>query len=254
LRACARSLVGSASKLPSDRHVVLPHGIETPPALAAEDRRAIRADLKVSAEQCLVLFVGRIVRAKGVFELLDAVDVARRERTEVVCVLIGAQAGFDDAENVRHKLREHPDLARHVQLLPACAPEQVWRYLHAADVFAFPSHSEGMPNSLLEAMAVGLPAVAYAIPPIVELDSGVGALELVPKRDVPTLARVLGELAQSPERRRCLGEKGRAHVLNRFLAQTQIAEAMRRLKSVIDRHSADSSIPTAVTATKIRPT
>jgi glycosyltransferase involved in cell wall biosynthesis len=38
-------------------------------------------------------------------------------------------------------------------------------------MFAFTSHHEGMPNSLLEAMAMGVPAIAFAIPPVVELEA-----------------------------------------------------------------------------------
>jgi teichuronic acid biosynthesis glycosyltransferase TuaC len=236
LRACAELLSGPpANKLSPDRHVVLPHGIGSPPALSVEDRRVVRAKLNINPEQCLVLFVGRIVKAKGVFELIEAVALARRKRPDIVCVMVGALPGFDDAEELRRRSCGMPDLVRHVQILPGCAPDQVWRYLAAADLFAFPSHSEGMPNSLLEAMAVGVPAVAYAIPPIIEIDRGLGVLQIVPVRDVAALARALIELASSTERRRAIGEKGKAHVLGHYQSQTSMAEAMRRLSLVAER-------------------
>lgn len=253
LRACARVLCGAApNNFAPESHVVLAHGIESPPALPADDRRELRMKLKIGPEQCLVLFVGRLVKAKGVFELMDAIDLARRERPDIVCVMVGAQTGFDDAEELRRRLRDLPDLARHVQILPACAPDAVWRYLNAADLFGFPSHSEGMPNSLLEAMAMGLPAVAYGIPPVRELDGGAGVLEIVPLRDVAALARVLVELASSPERRKNLGEKGKARVRDHYRVKTNVAEGMRRLSALAKRAPDSVSVP-ATAVTKVRP-
>src|SRR5918996_292755 len=246
LRACAELLCGPpASKLSPDRHVVLPHGIGSPPALSAEDRRALRAKLNINPGQCLVLFVGRIVKAKGVFELIEAVALARRKRPDIVCVLVGALPGFDDAEELRRRSCEMPDFVRHVQILPGCAPGEVWRYLAAADLFAFPSHSEGMPNSLLEAMAAGVPAVAYAIPPIIENYRGACGLQIVPVRDVAALARALLELASSTERRRAIGEKGKAHVVCHYQSQTNMAEAMHRLNLVAERVAKTASLHAA---------
>jgi len=189
----------------------------------------VRAGLGVRPEQLLVLFVGRIVRAKGVFELVDAVALARRQGRDLVCALVGAHAGFDDSVELCGRLRRTPELAPHVQVLPACAPEAVAPYLHAGDVFAFPSHREGMPNSLLEAMAAGLPALAYAIPPVLEIDHRLGALKLVPPQDVGELARALVELADSPELRRRFGAQGQARVMSRYRMQASMAEAVRRL-------------------------
>jgi glycosyltransferase involved in cell wall biosynthesis len=156
--------------------------------------------------------------------------------------MVGAQPGFDDAEELRQKSRAMPDFARHIRILPGCPPAKVWRYLTAADLFAFPSHSEGMPNSLLEAMAVGVPAVAYAIPPILELDNKLGALEIVPVRDVAALARALIELASSPQRRRRISEKGRLRVLGHYQAQANMVEAMIRLNAMAERAAGTGSL------------
>lgn len=214
------------------RHRVLPRGVEPAPQQPESARQSMRASLGVRADELMVLFVGRIVAAKGVFELIDAVERVRREQPNVVCVLVGAHDGFDDSSELRAQLLRVPDLAPHVRLLPGCAPAAVWQYLHAADIFVFPSHSEGMPNSLLEAMAAGVPALAYAIPPMLEIDERSGALMTVAPRDVSELARALGELARSGELRRQLGARGRARVLSRYHAHVSMAEAAGRLKAL----------------------
>jgi glycosyltransferase involved in cell wall biosynthesis len=227
-----------------ERHVVLPRGVEPPPAPSPETRRSVRARLGVGPDQLLVLFVGRIVKSKGVFELVEAVESARRQYRDIACVLVGAHAGFDDSAELFAYLHRAPELAPHVQVLPACAPEAVWQYLNAADLFAFPSHREGMPNSLLEAMAAGLPALAYAIAPVLEIDHQLGVLKLVPPGDVSELASALVELARSPEMRRRLGARGKARVLSSYRAQASMAEAVRRLNALTEQASTVGSFST----------
>ena len=214
------------------RHVVLARGVEPAPAQADGARRSMRAHLDVQGDETLVLFVGRIAKAKGVFDLIDALELARREQPKIVCALLGLHEGFDDGAVLRARLARAPETARHVRLLPGCTPEAVWQYLNAADIFAFPSHSEGMPNSLLEAMAAGLPALAYAIPPVLEIDSQRGAVMTVPLRDVGALAQALAELASSAELRRQLGARGKERVLNHYQARASMAEAARRLNGL----------------------
>lgn len=217
------------------RDVVLARGIEPPPAPAPEARRSLRGRLGVRPDQLMVLFVGRIVKAKGVFELVDAIRLARRERGEITCVLVGAQAGFDDSAELLEHVRATPELAPHVQLLPACAPAAVWQYLNAADLFAFPSHREGMPNSLLEAMAAGLPALAYAIAPVLEIDNRLDALKLVPSRNLEELAGSLVELARNPDLRRRVAATGKTRVLGHYHVKRSMAEAVRRLNALAGR-------------------
>jgi glycosyltransferase involved in cell wall biosynthesis len=216
------------------RHVVLPRGVDHPPPPSASARRLLRADLNVDADELMVLFVGRIVRAKGVFELIEAVERVRRAQPKVFCVLVGAHDGFDDSGELRAHLQRVPGLPPHVRLLPACPPESVWQYLNAGDIFAFPSHSEGMPNSLLEAMAAGLPAIACAIPPVLEIDNRQDALMTVPLHDVDALAQALDHLARSSELRRELGTRGKERVLNHYHIRASMAEAARRLNALAE--------------------
>jgi teichuronic acid biosynthesis glycosyltransferase TuaC len=243
----AAALCGSSRQaLSTQCHFVLPRGVAAAPAPSPEMRGSVRASLGLQPDQLMVLYVGRMVKAKGVFDLIEAVDAARRQRRDLVCVLVGAHDGFDESAELRKLLQSMPQLSPSTKVLPACAPESVWQYLNAADIFAFPSHSEGMPNSLLEAMAAGLPAVAYAIAPVLEIDDRLGVLKLVPPADVSELARALIVLADSSELRSSLGASGRARVLSRYLMQTTMAEALRRLGALTGRESAIRSLPKSV--------
>jgi glycosyltransferase involved in cell wall biosynthesis len=107
--------------------------------------------------------------------------------------------------------------------------------LCAADIFAFPSHEgwEGMPNSLLEAMVMKVPAVAFAIQPILEIESGTGGIVIVPQLDSEQFSKEILRLAASSDERARIGEIGRAQVMERFTVRKNMAEAVERLKEVI---------------------
>jgi glycosyltransferase involved in cell wall biosynthesis len=238
----SRDLFGQAARLlgvdqralPAERHLVLPRGIPVPPLLPIADiRQQIRRAWGISEQQVLVLSIGRIYRSKGVFDLIDAIALAVAKYPHITCVLVGAMPAFDETNTVSKTLEAMPDLRRHITLLPACPPEKVWEYLCAADLFAFTSHQEGMPNSLLEALAMGVPAVAFAIPPVVEIADGGEGVLLVPPQDVTGLAEALVRLAAAPDERAQRGAIGKNQVLERFIVHKNMAIALARLGDLV---------------------
>jgi teichuronic acid biosynthesis glycosyltransferase TuaC len=239
LDAAAEILSGSAEALLSKTHIVLSRGIPQPPSLEwAEIRKRERSALKIASDEILVLSVGRVVRGKGMMELLEAMSIAVQANQSLKCVIVGSKPAFDDTFAVEKALDERSDLRGRLRLLPECDPEKVWEYLSAADIFAFPSHREGMPNSLLEAMAIGVPAVAFAIPPVVELDNRSDALITVPPLDAQSFAQAIVQLAASPETRQAVGARGRAKVLKNFMVRKSMAQAVDHLSSLVNERMA----------------
>jgi glycosyltransferase involved in cell wall biosynthesis len=231
------------SALPAEQHFVLPRGIPAPPPLLSttDIRQQIRLAWGIPEQQVLVLSIGRIYRSKGVFELIDAIALAVAKYPHITCVLVGAMPALDETSTVHKLLEARPELRRHITLLPACPSEKVWEYLCAADLFAFTSHAEGMPNSLLEALVMGVPAVAFAIPPVVELAAGAGGVLLVPPQDVTSLAEALVRLAAAPDERTRRGAIGKNQVLERFMMHKNIAIALDRLTDLVHRKNARQS-------------
>jgi len=237
LEIAARLLGSSPDDMTaSGRHLVLPRGIDEAPDLPRlQIRKRLRAELGIPDDQILVLSIGRIFREKGIFELLEAFSFIP-ETANVSCIVVGSVPAFDETSAVRKAISSNPALKNRVTLAPACKHENVWEYLCAADIFTFSSHHEGMPNSLLEAMVMGVPAIAFGIPPILELDAGTGALITVKPFDAPAFARAIVELAASSDVRMDLGKRGRANVLDRFMVRKNMAHALDQVAVLVEKN------------------
>jgi glycosyltransferase involved in cell wall biosynthesis len=210
-------------------HLVLPRGIPEPPQLGSDVRQATRRSLGIGDDQVLVLSTSRVTREKGVFDLLSSVSFAAGASSRIACAIVGSNEVFDDTLQVREFIARDERLSRAVTILPVCEPPRVWEYLSAADIFAFASHHEGMPNGLLEAMAMSLPVVAFAIPPVMEVEGGTGALRAIRPFDARAFAEALVCLSNDPGERRRIGALGKSHVSSNFMTRTNMKKALELL-------------------------
>jgi len=224
----------SSNDMQRDRHIVLAHGIPQPPLLHKEEmRKEIRTALGVTDNDILILSIGRVVRDKGIYELADAISIAGGKDSRIKCVVIGALPAFDESMAVQKILKDTQGLRHRMSVLLSCEPEKVWEYLCAADIFAFTSHHDGMPNSLLEAMAMGVPAIAFGIPPVLEIESGRGGLLTVPPFNATLFSEAIIRLAKSPQERTSIGERGKAKVMDRFMMQKNMPIAVQNLAKMV---------------------
>lgn len=155
-----------------------------------------------------ILFLGRADQRKGIFELLEA--VARlRDAFPAIELAIAGDGQLDEVARVAAEL----GIGSRVQLLGWIDADQRAAELARAAVFCLPSYDEGLPMSMLEAMAAGKAVLMSAVGGIPEaiVDHGNGVL--VPPRDVAALAAALGELLGDPVLRRRLAGAGRDTVL-----------------------------------------
>ena len=96
LEKVAELLRVSPHQMSPCEHVVLPRGVPEPPSLSrGESRNRLRAEWRISNNQIVVLTIGRIVRDKGIFELLNAISLAASRDPRIMCVLVGSQPAFD---------------------------------------------------------------------------------------------------------------------------------------------------------------
>jgi glycosyltransferase involved in cell wall biosynthesis len=178
----------------------------------AEARAALRAEFGAREDDCVIACVSRLVRHKGHPELLRAMEATPEN---AVLWVVGERLASDHGEDLEpHFARAASLLGRRVVRLGY--RNDVARILAAADVFCLPSHFEGLPMSVIEAMMTGLPVVATDIrgPREQVVDGQTGYL--VPPMQEAPLAATLSRLAADPALRAGMGAAGRARALDRF--------------------------------------
>ncbi len=196
---------------PNERLTVIPNGVD----VARIDRAgpANRSALGVPEDAFLILFVGRLHVQKGLHTLLDAAERLSAGRPGLDWRLALAGEGPERAGLTEH-IAARPALRGRVHLLGR--RDDVPALLKASDLFVLPSLWEGMPNSLLEAMAARRAAIGTAVEGTEDLIVPGATGWLVPPADVDALAASLIDAASDPERLRRFGEAGRARVETEF--------------------------------------
>jgi glycosyltransferase involved in cell wall biosynthesis len=158
-------------------------------------------------EEGRILFLGRLEPAKGVFELLAA-GALLAPRFPALRLVLG---GEGDADAVRRRAAEL-GIGERVELLGWVGPQARDEQLARASVFCLPSHAEGLPMAMLEAMASGTAVVASSVGGIPEtIADGDNGL-LVPPRDEAALASALGQLLGDDALRAQLARRARASI------------------------------------------
>jgi glycosyltransferase involved in cell wall biosynthesis len=184
---------------------------------------SLPAASSTSRDAALIAFVGRCEAGKGIFELLEAVNELRAAFPSVRLEC----AGDGDLEAVQRRVAEL-GMRSHVSLpgwLPRHRRDQL---LARAAVFVLPSHAEGMPMSLLEAMAAGSPVVASAVGGIPDIVThGVNGL-LVPPGDAEALALALHRILADRKFAARLGKAARDSVERQYTVE----QSLERLEQI----------------------
>jgi teichuronic acid biosynthesis glycosyltransferase TuaC len=179
---------------------------------APADRRQIRRELNLPEPARIIVFTGRCEKDKGVEELVEAFGMITTEEASAALLFVGDGGARNELET---RARREPWGSR-VWFAGQVGREKVRLYLQAADVFVLPSHGEGMPNSLLEAMAVGLPCVATRVggaPEAIE-DNRNGLL--IPAKSAGAIAAALRKVLHAPGFAEQLGTAATRTIRERF--------------------------------------
>lgn len=174
--------------------------------------QALRARLGIGPGAKVIVFLGRVTRDKGVAELVEAFGRLRMRMPDLRLLLVGPleQARDPLSAPVVEAIAGNPGI--HAAGYQA-RPEQ---WLAAADLLCLPSYREGFGNVVIEAAAMGIPAVGTRIPGLCDaIVDGVTGILVSPK-DPAALEVALGELLSDDVRRRAMGAAARSRALREF--------------------------------------
>lgn len=169
----------------------------------------------------LVGTVGRMQTVKDQVMLAQAFTLALLQAPELTSrmrlIMVGEGPLRDQAQNVLNSAG-----VGHLAWLPG-ARNDVAHFMRGLHAFALPSLAEGISNTILEAMASGLPVVATAVGGNADLVAHGETGYIVPAADPQAMAEQLISLASNPGAARCMGQAGRQRVLSSFSMQAMVS-------------------------------
>lgn len=187
------------------------NGVDLDRFTPGKGRERQRKELNIDPGDIVFSFVGRLVKDKGIPELVECFIRLHTQHPSVKLVLIGHEERELDPlpEETRQLMQDCPAI-----ICPG-SQRNVETWLAASDIYVLPSHREGFCNSLLEAGAMALPSITYDIcgcRDSVDKETGI----LVPPYDKEELYLAMLRLYMDPELRVALGRAARRKVQNKF--------------------------------------
>jgi len=183
------------------------------------DQTRVRREFGLTGGPLLVT-VARLSQPKGHCDLIEALALLRVQWPQLQCVCVG------DGE-LKESLKA---LAADRGLSSMCrfvgSRDDVMEFYAAADMVVLPSHSEGFPFVILEALAMGKPVIATSVNGVPEVIEHLKTGLLVKARDVVGLAGAIQSLLEHPDQARQLGHAGRAVVHARFTVDRMVEKTV----------------------------
>jgi len=198
-------------KYPEKNVVKIPNGVDIKLFYSydTKEKEKLRKSLELSDKKVFV-YSGRLTGGKGLETLVEAMKLVAESVPTAYLLLLG------DGE-IKDKLKEE---AKFYSVSDKVCfkgnVDNVSEFLNVSDFFVFPSYSEGLPNSLLEAMACGLPVIASRIGGVVDVVEDGRSGILFEPGDVSGLASAMIRLIEDVELRQRLGIEARKKIVEDF--------------------------------------
>lgn len=178
----------------------------------------------------VILFIGEMLERKGIVILLDALDLLDERGVDGYDLrIVGDNSpGLDPLKDEMVALIT--ERGRAASMTGPLDRADVYRHLAEADVYVFPTYTEGQPFTVIEALAAGVPIVASDIQAISNMIEDGPNGRLVSVTDTPGFADAIQELLSDPDRRRTISEANRKLASSRFdrsVFSARIAELYR---------------------------
>lgn len=192
-------------------------------------REDVRQKLGINDDEFTFVFVGRIVRDKGMDELAEAMNMLGRLKRKCKLILVG---WFEREQTTITE--EHENFFRHSESVTYVGyKKDVRPFLLAADALVFPSYREGFPRVPLEAGSMGLPSIVTDINGcneiIVEGENGI----IIPPRDTNSLYAAMLRFIDRPDETKVMASKARQMIKEKY-EHEEVVNALLEMYNGLD--------------------
>src|SRR5699024_8474794 len=219
--------------LPAGRITVIGNGVDVnekfnPQKTDVENVNAIKKELDLKASDKVITFIGRLVKEKGIFELLEAFRLIDKENIKLI--VIGDTNSSERDQTTKDKLAKY---LNDENVIYTGYRNDIPELLYISDVFCLPSYREGMPRSIIEAMAMECAIVATNIRGSrEEVDHGINGY-LVPKQIIEPLADTLERVITKKENLDRLKKQARSKALNLYNEKKVVQKQLQLFEHVV---------------------
>ena len=194
-----------------------------------ENNDPVVKGLNVDNSNVTVTFIGRLIYAKGV---QDLITIFPELKGEVRLLIVGEGSYRKELEKLSKKVEE-----RNIIFLGKKKTEEIPGILNITDIFVNPSYSEGLPTSVMEACAAGRAAVATDVGGTNEIIQNGETGFLIAPENLEELKKKITFLIENPGLRKEVGSKAREYVKNKFSWDEIVEKWVKEIEMVISRRN-----------------
>ena len=192
------------------------NGIDTgffnPEKFSEQENSDLRSQLNIPQEDIVFIFIGRLVGDKGINELVSAFEKLQENFEHTSLLLVG---NYEEALDPLKKSTIEI-ISKHPKIIEAGYQDDVRPFLSCADVLSFPSYREGFPNVVMQAGAMGLPAIVTNINGCNEIiEDGKNGL-IIPVRDKNALLKAMEKMLKDSASRKHMHSKAREIIVDNY--------------------------------------
>lgn len=190
-----------------------------------------KRELGIKETDKVITFIGRLVKEKGIFELLEAFE--KIEQKNVKLIIIGDTGESERDQNAKKELEKYYE---NENIIFTGYRSDTPVLLALTDIFCLPSYREGMPRSIIEAMSMECAIVATNIRGSrEEVDHGKNGL-LVPMKTVKPLANAFTTILDNPKKLACYKKNAREKAVEFYNEDTVVKKQLEIFEKVIMRN------------------
>lgn len=174
-----------------------------------------------------LLWIGRFTRGKGLDYLIDAFSILSKKYPKLHLLLIGDGPEKNDILDKISKL----GLEKKVNTRDFCPNSRICEVYNSSDIFILPSFEEGVPRTIMEAMACGVPVICTQLPHLVEMIRDVGIA--IPAKNSGAIVDAVSEMYSNPKLAEQFGINGRIKAVEKYSWKDTVSKTIDIYEEVI---------------------
>lgn len=230
--ACGQSVADQIQKITGESPLCVYGVLDLEEFSPVSDKTTLRKELGLPPEKTIALYAGYLTKRKGVYELIQAFDRIQKKIPDVMLLMCG---GGPEEKQLKTLIHEK-GIGNIIRMVGEVEPEQINKWMKASDLFVLASHTEGMPNVIMEAMACGLAVVATNVGGLPEAIGDCGGAILVPPEDVQALENAIAKVINENKLRTDMQIAGRNRAEEKFEVKKNARRILSYLREIVEKN------------------